>query len=350
MEFGLFGSAQAQRGGPDLDSGQGFRDFIEYNIEAEALGYNSTFVVEHHFTGFGQVSASLNLLTWVAAKTKTLRLGTAVIVLPWHNPVLLAEQAATIDLLSGGRLEFGVGKGYRHNEFASFCIPQEEADARFEESIGVILKSWTSNERWSHKGKYWQYEDIIVEPPTQQKPHPPVWMAAGNPDSIRKVARRGFKLLLDQLASIELTIERFNIYKAEVEAMGRKFDPMDVGVCRAFFVANSTEELDKAIEARLANQKRLARLATDPSGKAKSSMLTFAETLDSAAESAMYGTPDAIAAKLSKLRAAGVEHVLLNGPAGSRENLRAFARDVMPAFAKPAQPRVADRAPALVNS
>ncbi|HEY5965425.1 MAG TPA: LLM class flavin-dependent oxidoreductase, partial [Xanthobacteraceae bacterium] len=118
MKFGLFGSAQAQRGGPDLDSGQGFREYIEYNVEAEALGYDSTFVVEHHFTGFGQVSASLNLLTWVAANTSTLRLGTAVIVLPWHNPVLLAEQAATIDLLSGGRLEFGVGKGYRHNEFA----------------------------------------------------------------------------------------------------------------------------------------------------------------------------------------------------------------------------------------
>ena len=122
MKFGLFGSAQAKRGGADIDSAQGFRDFIDYNVEAEALGYDCTFVVEHHFTGFGQVSASLNLLTWVAARTSTLRLGTAVMVLPWHNPVLLAEQAATIDLLSGGRLEFGVGKGYRHNEFAGFCI------------------------------------------------------------------------------------------------------------------------------------------------------------------------------------------------------------------------------------
>ena len=104
MQFGLFGSAQAKRGGSDVDSGQGFKDFVEYNVEAESLGFASTFVVEHHFTGFGQVSASLNLLTWVAAKTTTLRLGTAVIVLPWHNPVLLAEQAATIDLMSDGRL------------------------------------------------------------------------------------------------------------------------------------------------------------------------------------------------------------------------------------------------------
>ena len=91
MKFGLFGSAQAKRGGADVDSAQGFKDFVEYNVEAEALGYHSTFVVEHHFTGFGQVSASLNLLTWVAARTSHLRLGTAVVVLPWHNPVLLAE-------------------------------------------------------------------------------------------------------------------------------------------------------------------------------------------------------------------------------------------------------------------
>src|SRR6476660_9149155 len=241
MRFGLFGSAQAKRGGPDVDSGAGFREFVERNIEAEALGYDSTFLVEHHFTGFGQVSASLNLLTYLAARTSTLRLGTAVMVLPWHNPVLLAEAAATIDLLSGGRLEFGVGKGYRHNEFAGFCIDIAEADARFEESLSVIVKAWTSDERFSHHGQYWNFENIVVEPPTRQKPHPPIWMAAGQPDSIRSVARRGAKLLLDQFASIPTIIERFNIYRAEVETAGRRFDPMDVGVARAFYVAKNAE-------------------------------------------------------------------------------------------------------------
>src|SRR6478736_4048105 len=144
MRFGLFGSAQAKRGGPDVDSAAGFRDFVDNNVEAEALGYHSTFLVEHHFTGFGQVSASLNLLTWVGARTTTLRLGTAVTVLAWHHPVLLAEQAATLDLLSGGRLDFGIGKGYRHNEFAGFCVPPEEAEPRFDESLAVLLKAWTS--------------------------------------------------------------------------------------------------------------------------------------------------------------------------------------------------------------
>src|SRR6202051_2246202 len=138
MRFGLFGSAAARRGSGEFDSSEGYRDFIEYNVEAEALGFHGTFVVEHHFTGCGQVSATLNLLTWLGARTRTLRLGTAVMVLPWHNPVLLAAQAATLDLLSGGRLDFGVGKGYRYNEFAGFCVDMAEADTRFDEALAVI--------------------------------------------------------------------------------------------------------------------------------------------------------------------------------------------------------------------
>src|SRR5437016_4977294 len=201
MRFGLFGSAQARRpvSGAELtDSSQGFREWIANNVEAEALGFHSTFVVEHHFTGFGQVSASLNLLTWLGARTSTLRLGTAVLVLPWHNPVLLAEQAATLDLLSGGRLDFGVGKGYRYNEFAGFCVDMEEADARFDESLAVITKAFTNNAPFSHKGRYWRFDNIIVEPPPAQRPHPPFWMGAGSQRSVAEVSRRGYNLLLGQ--------------------------------------------------------------------------------------------------------------------------------------------------------
>src|SRR5437016_1246496 len=224
MRFGLFGSAQARRSGPDTDSSHGFRDFIENNVEAEALGYYSTFLVEHHFTGFGQVSASLNLLTWLGARTRDLRLGTAVLVLPWHNPVLLAEQVATLDLLSGGRVDFGIGKGYRHNEFAGFCVPQAEADERFEESIAVMRKAWTSDERWSHHGQFWQFEDVVVEPPTAQKPHPPIWMGAGSEASIRSVAAHGFGLLIDQYASPEQVGERIGWFRAERQALGLPTD------------------------------------------------------------------------------------------------------------------------------
>ena len=341
MRFGLFGSATARHGGPDVDSGQGYRQFVEYNIEAEALGYHSSFLVEHHFTGFGQVSASLALLTWVAAKTKTLRLGTAVLVLPWHNPVLVAEQAATIDLLSGGRLDFGVGKGYRHNEFAGFCLPIEQADARFNEALDVIVKSWTSKQRFSHHGKYWNFEDIIVEPPTAQKPHPPIWMGAGSPDSIRQVAARGYSLLLDQFASFETVAERIAIFKAAVEQRGRVFDPMEVGVARAFYVAKDLADKETALERRLEAQRRFSAISNPPGGKNKASIMAFSDTREASEESALYGTPDEIAPKLEKLREFGVGYVLLNGGGGSGEDsLRRFAREVMPAFAGEARKRV----------
>ena len=130
-------------------------------------------------------------MTWLGARTRWLRLGTAVMVLPWHNPVLLAEQAATLDLLSGGRLDFGIGKGYRYNEFAGFCVPMEEADARFDEGLAVIATAWTADEPFSHRGRYWQFDKIVVEPPTAQKPHPPIWMGAGGESSIRRSPHRG---------------------------------------------------------------------------------------------------------------------------------------------------------------
>src|ERR1700693_6436849 len=119
MKFGLFGGARA-RGGPAGDS-EGYHDFIKYVVAAEELGFSSVFLVEHHFTGFGQVSASLNLLSYLAARTERIRLGTAVVVLPWHNPVLVAEQAATLDLLSKGRLSFGVVMVSRYTSVAGFC-------------------------------------------------------------------------------------------------------------------------------------------------------------------------------------------------------------------------------------
>ena len=123
MRFGLFGSAQADNNALGPETGQGFRDYIEYCVEAEALGLHSSFLVEHHFTGWNQVSATLMLQACVAMRTTRLRLGTAVMVLPWHNPVLLAEQAATLDLVSGGRLDLGIGKGYRHSEFTASASP-----------------------------------------------------------------------------------------------------------------------------------------------------------------------------------------------------------------------------------
>jgi alkanesulfonate monooxygenase SsuD/methylene tetrahydromethanopterin reductase-like flavin-dependent oxidoreductase (luciferase family) len=261
-----------------------------------------------------------------------LRLGTAVMVLPWHNPVLLAEQVATMDLLSGGRIDLGIGPGYRYNEFAGFCIPMEEAEERFDESVQLLIRAWTSDVPWSHRGKYWQFENVVVEPPTAQKPHPPLWMGAGRPESIKKVAARGYNLLLDQFAAFEQTIDRFKLFKAEVQALGRPFDPSTVAVARSVNVVMTAAEREKAVEARLAARRRTERLAQRPDGQNKASIMSYASTLEAAEAGTLYGSPDEIAAKLQMLRDAGVEYVLLNS-VGGLETLRRFAREVLPAFA-----------------
>jgi alkanesulfonate monooxygenase SsuD/methylene tetrahydromethanopterin reductase-like flavin-dependent oxidoreductase (luciferase family) len=343
MQFGLFGSATARRPTSadvaEFDSSEGFRDWIDYNVEAEALGFRSTFVVEHHFTGYGQVSATLNLLTWLGARTRHLRLGTAVIVLPWHNPVLLAEQAATLDLLSGGRLDFGIGKGYRYNEFAGFCQTIEEADARFDEDLDVIVKAWTSDKPFSHRGRYWRFDEIVVEPPTAQRPHPPIWMGAGGESSVRRVAERGYNLLLGQYASPADVGRSIAAYRSAVEASGRRFDPLSVGVTRAFFVADGRSEKEEALARRLANRVRQLKLATQPDGTVLGGPDRATGDPDTVnRNSAMYGSPDEIALKLDELRSAGVGYVLINGGgsgggARGRTSLRRFAAEVMPLFA-----------------
>ena len=332
MEFGIFGSAQAQGRTLGPETGQGFRDYLDYAAEAEALGFRSSFLVEHHFTGWNQVSATLMLQTALAARTRTLRLGTAVIVLPWHNPVLLAEQVATLDLISGGRFDFGIGKGYRHGEFTGFRVPIAEAEARFDESVDVMVKAWTSRERFSHHGRFWQFDDIVVEPPPAQAPHPPLWVAAASEGSIRRAARRGFRLILDQYASAAQLGERIALYRDELQASGGRFDPMHVAVARQCYVAREKAEAEAALARAAAYTRHTVNVSRAPGAKGGSHVLAYADTPGATEAHALYDTADGIRAQLAVHQAAGVEYVLLT-MLGGAEQLRRFARDVMPHFA-----------------
>jgi alkanesulfonate monooxygenase SsuD/methylene tetrahydromethanopterin reductase-like flavin-dependent oxidoreductase (luciferase family) len=257
-------------------------------------------------------------------------------VLPWHNPVLLAEQAATLDLISNGRLEFGIGKGYRHSEFKGVQIAPEEADNRFEEAVELITRAWTSRARFSHHGRYWHFEDIVVEPPPAQSPHPPFWVAAGNPHTIRRAASRGFNLILDQYADPATLGERIAIYKAAREAEGRRFDAMQVTVARQLYVARNEADKQEALARQRDYTQRTIAAARRPDaepGKAGSHVLAYADKQGATEENALYGTPDEIAAMLEALEKTGVEYILLT-IAGGRDQLRRFAREIMPAFSR----------------
>jgi len=341
MRFGLFCSPKADAPGFGPDTGLGFFEFLDFNVEAEALGYHSSFSVEHHFSGWNQVSSTLMLLAALAMRTTTLRLGTAVIVLPWHNPVLLAEEVATLDLLSAGRLDLGIGKGYRHSEFKGFQISAEVADVRFEEALAVMMRAWTTRERFSHKGRFWHFEDIVVEPPPAQKPHPPLWMAAGNPVSIRRAAARGFNLILDQYASPATLGERIAIYRGEREANGLGFDPMQVAVARQLYVAKDKADKDAALVRQAEYTRRTINASRYPSAKGGSHVLAYADRAGATEENALYGTPEEIREMIDALHDNGVAYVLLT-IAGGVDQLRRFAREVMPAFAREPTARAAE--------
>jgi alkanesulfonate monooxygenase SsuD/methylene tetrahydromethanopterin reductase-like flavin-dependent oxidoreductase (luciferase family) len=306
MRFGLLCTT-------NVDTAQAITDHVELNVEAEALGFVSTFLVEHHFSGWNQVAATLMLQTCVATRTSTLRLGTGVMVLPWHNPVLLAEQAATLDVISGGRVDLGVGKGYRYSEFRGFNVDQSEADARFEEALAVLLRAWTTRERFSHHGRFWTFDDIVVEPPPLQSPHPPIWIAAASETSIRRAATWGHDLILDQYASVEQIAERIGW-----------FGDGEVAVARQVHVAHSRAEAEEALARQAAATRRTIDVSRSPRAERGSHVLGYADT----EEHALFGTPEEICEGLATLGAAGVDYVLVN-LAGGRRQLQRFAREVM---------------------
>jgi alkanesulfonate monooxygenase SsuD/methylene tetrahydromethanopterin reductase-like flavin-dependent oxidoreductase (luciferase family) len=335
MRFGLFCSPKADAPGFGPETGQGFYDFLDFNVEAEALGFHSTFVVEHHFSGWNQLSSPLMLLMALAMRTRKLRLGTAVMVPAWYNPLLLAEQAATLDILSNGRLDLGIGKGYRHSEFNGFAIPQDEAEARFEEALALMRRAWTTRERFSHRGRFWSCNDAIVEPPPAQRPHPPLWVAAGSPQSIARAGERGFNLILDQYAGPAVLTERTAIYQAAREKAGLAADAGQVAVARLAYVANDKADRDDALKRQADYTKRTIDVSRSPTadkrGTAGSHVLAYADRAGATEEFALFGTPDQLQAMVGDLRDAGVRYLLLS-IFGGPDQLRRFAREVMPAF------------------
>jgi len=335
MRFGLFGGPAA---GPEVDERRTYHDFVDYAVLAEELGFVSAFLTEHHFTGLRQASAPLTLLAHLAARTSTLRLGTAVTVLPWYNPVMVAEQAATVDVLSRGRLDFGVGRGFRAAEFDGFAQEIEEASGRYEEALEVIRKAWSSSGRWSHRGRFYAYEGVLVEPAPVQAPHPPIWVGAGSGPSLVAAADRGFRLLLDQVASFEQTGARIATYRNRLAEQGRPHAAShDVAVTRSLHLVDGPRERAAAIADRVEAFAALAALTN--AGRGPQNRMAAEYTSDIARateEGAIIGDAAECAERLALLRDQGARYVLLIDHRNSPETLRAFAREVIPRLEAPA--------------
>src|SRR5712692_279628 len=171
MRFGFFDQLPCA----DADSErQRYQDIMAQIELGDALGFDTAWLGELHFSRtFSTLADPLMVLAAAAQRTTRIRLGTAVTLLPLHNPVKIAEEAATADILSNGRLEFGVGRGTAPLPYTGYNVPQEESRERFEEALEIILQAWTS-ERLSYQGKYFHAQELAVVPKPVQKPHPPI--------------------------------------------------------------------------------------------------------------------------------------------------------------------------------
>ena len=201
-------------------------------------------------------------------------------------------------------------------------MPVEEADARFEECLEVMVKAWTSDSSWSHKGKYWQYNDIVVEPSSIQSPHPKIWMGAGSSRSVKQVAQLGFNMLLGQYDSFDMIIGEVETFKYEIESLGRTFDPLSIAVARSVNIVDSRKEYEEAISNRMVARRRTQEHALQSN---------FQDTREAAEAGTIYGSLEHVKNEIKMLQDAGIEYVLLNCPAGI-STLRRFAKDVIPSF------------------
>jgi alkanesulfonate monooxygenase SsuD/methylene tetrahydromethanopterin reductase-like flavin-dependent oxidoreductase (luciferase family) len=169
---------------------------IEQMVYAEQLGFDSVWISEHHFVDDGYCPSLLTMAAHVAARTSRVRIGTSVLLLPFHDPLRVAEDANTVDILSGGRLDLGIGLGYRAEEFEAFGFPRRQRPARFEENL-AILRNALAGEPFTHAGRYHRIErPITVTPPGIQQPAVPIWCAASSLPAAQRAARERLHLTI----------------------------------------------------------------------------------------------------------------------------------------------------------
>src|SRR6201997_2935572 len=182
-------------------------------------GYDAVWLAEHHFSSFS-VCPSVHMVgTLAAARTQRLRIGTAVSLAPFYHPLRLAEEVALLDLLSGGRVNWGAGRGCARVEVSAFGVPPEESASRFHETVEIVLKAWTE-EKLTFSGKHFRFEDVEVLPKPLQAPHPPVWMAASSEGAIEWAAGRGFSILMDPHPSASEIGQKRRFYHEKLAAAG----------------------------------------------------------------------------------------------------------------------------------
>ena len=223
---------------------RGIGDELRRQVElAEAGGFDGVGVSEHHVTDDQQYLLNESVVAYLADAIGDMRLTTSLCLLPYHNPVRIAEFGATVDVLTGGGFRLGVGLGYREAEYDAFGVDRADGPGRLVEGLEIIRRLWTEDEV-SYDGDHFQLSDVTIRPKPLQEPRPPVWVGASNESSVRRGARiaDGF---LGGHVPFDVARRQIEDFRDEREARGR--DPGEVAIFREMYVAETTEAAEAAV-------------------------------------------------------------------------------------------------------
>lgn len=298
-------------------------------------GYDCVWLAEHHFTTYS-VCPSVHLMAMhVADRTRNLRIGTGVSLAAFYHPLRLAEEIALLDVLSGGRINWGAGRGFDPGEFRAFGVPVDESYGRFQEAVDVVVAAWCS-ERLNWSGPHWQFADVEVLPKPLQQPHPPLWVAASSPPAIAWAARRGYAIMLDPHCSFADLGTKRALYLTALAQHGHAAAGRELPMARLVAIATSAAEAERV--ARAGAAWTIGAYANkDNAGTAISAgLLSAGGTAATAVERyvdevIIHGTPAQVTERIRGLREQIGLGYLLCAPL-SQESFMLLTTEVLPRF------------------
>ncbi len=354
FDFGIFLDFLLRPGGNHTEA---FREALGLVDLAEATGLDSVWLGEMHFNPNRSVlSAPIVVASAIATRTTRLKVGMAVQVLPLISPLRLAEEAATVDQLSEGRFEYGVGRSGNMRAYDTMGIPYEESSARFQEALDIILQAW-KGDTFSYHGKYNHIENASLSPLPYQKPHPPVRLASTTEDSFARVGRLGFPIFLS-MRGMDVSDLETNLrdYRSAWKEAGHPGDSGDISVRFPMYIglteSEAVEDPKESIEAYFARMRRLfeQRRSEDTLGAGTAeraeawarraerlATITYEEILET---KVIFGTPEKVIDRLTQFKETlgltGFTAELNPGgllpPEAVERSLKLLTQKVMPAF------------------
>ena len=341
MNFGMFTDFHVRGGNTQAES---FDESFDQVMAAERLGFDTVWLAEHHFSPERAVLASpMIVASAICAKTERIRIGLAVQVLPLTNPLRVAEEAATVDHISKGRFEFGIGRSGLTRYYQGYNVQYEESRPRFLEALAIITKAW-NQEQFSYAGQFNSYENVTVVPKPLQQPHPPITVAVAGEDTFPLIGSMGHSIFVSMNTPKEQLINRLAAYTKSRKEAGIE-DPGGISIRVPVYVAETrdkahSEPEESARHALAYAAQELSQTAASPEAATRMHRMANTPYSEILANRVLFGTPDEVVERLQTLQEElGINGIVMECNYGGRipyakviNSLRLLSEQVMPHF------------------